>query len=399
MMPSPFPLDAALGLEFFQSDTEGCGGLLRVLVEDFLVEEIPEPAPAGGGGEFTHCTLTKRNRDTHEALRALSRALGISQGRIGFAGTKDKKALTRQKISVWGVSPHRLESLRLEGIQISGCSPARRRIGLGEAAGNRFVIVIRGIEEGKEETERRIERTHQQLAERGLPNYFGYQRFGVARPNTHLVGRALVRGNLEEAVLQYLTHPTQREAPDAYEARRRLSEEGDFRRALKYFPQRLRYERTLLETLSHRPRDYAGALRRLPRGLSRMFVHAEQSYLFNRILSRLLEEGFSLRGRLLPLFGYKSLFSEGRQGEVERELLEEEGISLEDFRIPSLPELASRGAKRRALLDPLPDLRWEVEEDGLHPRKRLSRLEFALPMGSYATVLLREFMKTDPARY
>ncbi|RLI06710.1 tRNA pseudouridine(13) synthase TruD, partial [Candidatus Bathyarchaeota archaeon] len=185
-------------------------------------------------------------------------------------------------------------------------------------------------------------------------------------------------------------------------------------------------------------RDYYGALRRLPLRLRRLFVQAYQAYLFNRFLSARAREGLPLslpepgdwvlllregclpegrpvradasrlrelrelarEGRAvvsLPLPGHRQALSGGRQGELERAIMEEEGIKPEDFRVRTMPELASPGGLRPALSPIL--LRGEpgVSEDELGPGLRALRISFRLPRGSYATVFLRELMKPpDP---
>jgi tRNA pseudouridine13 synthase len=211
------------------------------------------------------------------------------------------------------------------------------------------------------------------------------------------VGKAIVQGNLEEAVMLYLARPYPGERSDAFEARKFLDETRDYRKALELFPSRLHYERNMLDSLSKNPRDFAGALRRLPKKLRRMLVHAYQSYLFNRILSRLIAEGMDIKGKDIPLFGYASNFSPGRQGEIEQEVLEEEGIALENFRIKSLPELAMPGSKRRAAVNA--EISYTLAQDELHAGMKKLVVRFFLPPGSYATSLLREYMKAEPLDY
>ena len=268
--------------------------------------------------------------------------------------------------------------------------------------------------------------TEEIQVQKGVPNYFGVQRFGEARPVTHKVGEALVRGKVEEAVFTYLAMPFPGELESTREARRKLWENRDVAVALKSFPDYLHYEVAILNYLVSHPGDYAGSFGVLSPNLRRLFVHAYQSYLFNKILSRRLASGLGLtraiegdvvcftkndlpdmgklqavteenldavnrlieRGRsyvTLPLIGFESSLAKGAEGEIERAVLKEEGTVPEDFRIPANPDLGSRGARRAALLKVSPQIR--VEEG-------FAELEFFLPAGSYATVVLREYMKT-----
>ena len=393
-MRSPYELDRILGMEQFITTTPGVGGKLRILVEDFIVEERFEPCN-DGEGEYVHFILEKYNWDTIRAITQLSRVLRVSLKRFGYAGTKDKRALTRQRVSAWRISEEELSKVSIPGLKLYGFTRCRERVNLGDLLGNEFTIAVRRLTgEALEET---LAQTTEQLHERGVPNYFGYQRFGTVRPNTHLVGKAIVQGNLEEAVMLYLARPYPKERSDAYEARKFLDETRDYRRALEFFPSRLHYERNMLDSLSKNPRDFAGALRRLPKKLRRMLVHAYQSYLFNRILSKLIEEEIDIREREIPLFGYDSEFSPGRQGEIEREVLEDEGVSLENFKIKPLPELTMSGSKRRAAVST--EISYSLGEDELHADMKKLVVRFFLPPGSYATSLLREYMKADPLDY
>jgi tRNA pseudouridine13 synthase len=397
-MRSPFELDRWLGLEYYITSTPGVGGKLRYRPEDFYVEEIPlgkSSNAEAGHGEYVVFTLEKLNWDTITAIKALAKALNLSPKRFGYAGNKDKRALTKQRVSVREVEAEKLRSLSLPGIVLSDFASSDRGIVLGDLKGNWFRITARGIDiDGLKE---KLMETNRELAAKGVPNYFGYQRFGVVRPNTHLVGRELVRGSLEGAVTRYLGSPFPKEKPDAQEARAYLDETLDYKEALKRFPTRLKYERAMLNHLVRNPRDYAGALRRLPKKLGILLVHAYQSYLFNRVLSRLIEEEIPLKGIRIPLFGYDTTLSEGRLGEIEREVLEEEGVGLKNFWIRSMPELSTKGFLRDACIEA--EVKFTVREDELNPRRQAFTACFTLPKGSYATVVMREFMKTEPLNY
>ena len=379
VLKSPYKLDEFLGLEYFITDTKGIKGKLRVFVEDFYVEEIPLDS-YGEGEDYLHFILEKRNWDTLQAIKAMARALRISHKRFCFAGTKDKRAVTKQRIAVYKLREEQLQKVAIKGIKIHILGRGGR-IYLGDAKGNKFRIIIREIENAKE-----IFKTREQLRVKGIPNYFGYQRFGTTRPNTHLVGREIIKGNLEEAVLSYLAKPFESESREAYNARKFLESTRDYKKALEIFPDNLRYEKAMLNHLVKKPRDYAGALRKLPLKLRRMLVHAYQSYLFNKILSKTIEMQEEIKGRKIPLIGYRT-----KLGEIEKEILEKEGIKKENFKIKSMPELSLEGSERDACIDS------EIKVELLNSNACV--FNFTLPKGSYATVVLREFMKAEPLNY
>ncbi|MFQ5975635.1 MAG: tRNA pseudouridine(13) synthase TruD [Candidatus Hydrothermarchaeales archaeon] len=395
-MKSDYKIDNIIGLDYFITDTRGIGGRLRQQIEDFYVEELFNQTDENPQGEYTHFIMEKRDWDTLRAIKRLSRALRVSRKRFGFAGTKDKRAVTRQRMAVWKVTPEDLEKVRLKDISLSDFKKSDKRVNLGDAIGNKFRVVLRDIDEGNGTLDL-IPETNEQLDKKGIPNYFGYQRFGVIRPNTHQVGREIINGNIDRAVKAYICNPFENEREDAFKARKSLEETGDYKEALNTFPKRLNYERTIIQHLFQYPNDYAGALRKLPKKLRWMLVHAYQSYLFNRILSGMIEKDFPLISKQIPLFGYDSEFSKGEQGEIERSVLKEEDVTFKDFKIPSMPELTLKGLLREASMKT--KINFKIEDDELNDDKLKCTLGFDLTTGSYATTVLREFMKTDPLNY
>lgn len=421
--------DKLIGVEYYTTSIPGCGGILRSTPEDFFVEEIYEER-GYEGGKYLILSVEKRNWDTHHLIRELSRKLKISQKRVSFAGTKDKKAVTRQRMCISGLKPEEIDKVHLADVSLKILGSTNRSLGLGDLLGNRFKITVRGLTcPDPEETFSKVTEEISGLG--GVPNYFGIQRFGDARPVTHLVGEALVKGDTEGAVMTYLAKPFPKEPEATRSAREALMETGDFREALKNFPSYLHYEIAMLNYLVEHPENFAGSFDVLAPSLKHLFVHAYQSYLFNRILSRRLSLGLPLNvavegdivcfsknglpdisrlqtvttdnldavsrlmehGRAyvtLPLLGYESRIGPGPVGDIERSVLEEEGLgaepsSLDGFRVPKNTELGSKGLRRVALLRASP--RYVIGSD-------FAELEFFLPAGSYATVVLREFMKS-----
>ena len=240
--------------------------------------------------------------------------------------------------------------------------------------------------------------------EKGVANYFGEQRFGGIREITHKVGKEFIKGNMEQAVMLYLTSPSAEEEEISI-ARKNLLETRDFKVALKEFPTKFRFERAILNHLSQFPRDFVGAFQQLPKHLAYMFTHAYQSYLFNLVINERIESGLGLEpieGDVLedgivtaPLFGTDSKLTEGKPGEIERLVLEKEGIKLEEFRVKNYPELSCSGARKKVLLTPKKPKITGTQEDDLNPGKIKMAISFSLEKGAYATTILRELMKTS----
>jgi len=395
----------------------------------------PKSVSVSGGGRYLLCVLVKRNWDTLLAVEAVAKQLGVSPDRIRIAGIKDARAVTAQHFSVYGVAPEQVSNVRIKDITVHPLRFSSEKVRSNLLLGNNFQIQIRAITYSSPVIGERLRDVQSQLRSfGGLPNFFGHQRFGTVRPITHIVGKCLVRGELEEAALCFLARHSEREHPESREARRRLWRTQNFREALNYFPRKLQHERVMLVHLTERRRDFAGAFRRLPIKLRQLFVQAFQAYLFNRFLSQRMRLGTSLceaqtgdyvvnlddnglpttgfrqvtpssirevkralsRGEArlaLPIIGFKQPTSDGLQGDIEREILEAENVAPSDFHFGHMPEISAPGGLRTALTQ---ITNFSIEgpvKDQANPSKRAVGLSFMLQRGSYATVLLRELMK------
>jgi len=422
-----------LGLELFLTDdVPGIGGKLRKTPEDFEVDEISILPPADPEGRFVIAKVWHRNWEANRLVRRLSTNLRVSRGRIGFAGTKDGRSVATQLMS-FDAPIASVQALTIPDVVVSDAYRARRGISIGDLVGNRFSIRVSDMREGIDVARACADIRERLEAMGGFPNFFGVQRFGSIRPITHLIGKDLIGGDFEGAVMRYVGNPMEDEDSEANEARRALQETRDFEKALKEFPHKLTFERTMISRLRDRPGDYLGALRTLPKNLLMMFVHAYQSYLFNKILSERIRAGMSIRDPevgdlILPLsktnvpdhdspipvteanlekvtrsvlegkaftsgliFGTESQFAGGRMGEIERRVVGAEGIERMDFQIVGLREASSKGV-RRELLAQFKDL--SVSFDG-----EVGTFRFALNKGCYATSFMREFMKAEMSQY
>ncbi len=425
--------EKSIGLEVFYTDTKGLGGKLRKSAEDFIVCEISEPPPEVEDGDYTIVKLKAKNWETNRLIRQLSRRLGISRTRIGFGGTKDRRAVTTQHFSIKAPLEY-VDKINLKDVEILAAYSSKRGLNIGDLEGNAFDITIRDVRYPMSEIEWLISENQRQLnLIYGFPNFFGHQRFGALRPITHVVGRKLIEGDFKGAVYVYLGEPVEIEGEEAVKARSMIVDGVDYSETLKIFPKQLSFERAMLNHLVKNEDDFIGAITTLPKNLSMMFVHAYQSYLFNRILSKRIQSTLSpsepmIGDIVLPIDskglpdhkkgidvsedniekvtkkiaqkkaylsalvpGAEGRIASGEQGEIEEKILEEEGISPKDFIIPQIRELSSKGI-RRAMISPIKELKYEVNEDGI-------RMMFELPKGCYATSLLREFMKTDMLNY
>jgi len=444
-------IDKLLGIEVYATETAGVGGVIRESVEDFMVEEVlvdgskaeiekaAEKRVLGASPSkqrYLLCVLVKRNWDTFIALRNIAKQLDLSQGQIHIAGIKDAKAVTAQHITVENCSVEDAAKVNIKDIEIRPVGYVHEKLSPYYLLGNHFTIRITAIKRSESTVAKRIAETASALdAVGGIPNFFGHQRFGTTRPITHLVGKAILEGDFEDAAMLFLAKPSVHEHPASRNARGELQSTRDFKQALQNFPRQLRFERLMLRHLVEKPDDFVGVFARLPVKLQALFVQACQSYLFNRFLSERIKNGFSLNraevgdyvvnversglpmvnvakvasaetvmevnesikaGRMrvaLPLIGIKQKPSQGAMGQIERQILEEEGIQPENFRVNEISRVGGRGGLR-AVLTPVQGFKLHgTSAFAADQNESQADLSFMLLRGSYATVFLREIMK------
>ncbi len=173
---------------------------IKSLPEDFVVSER-RAKPPSGTGEHLHLWVEKRGLTTERAVRLLGRALGRPASAFGFCGLKDRQAITRQWISVQGADPKRLEALHSTYLQVLETAFDRAKLRRGGHAGNRFSLVLRGLQEDQGPA---LEAGLEPIRRIGLPNFYGPQRYGVAHINVRL-GAHLLRGEIREYLRLYLS--------------------------------------------------------------------------------------------------------------------------------------------------------------------------------------------------
>jgi tRNA pseudouridine13 synthase len=331
-------------------DFPGIGGRIKHLAEDFEVEEIPAYEPCGSG-DFLYLWVEKRDMGAEYFFRQVARRLEIPVGEIGTAGLKDRRAVTRQMVSVPGAVEGRLDQLPGDGIALLKTSRHTNKLKPGHLHGNRFRILVRDV---LPEAAERLPPLIDSLRRHGFPNYYGPQRFG-RDGETLKLGMSLLR-----------------------------NEPGG---------------------------------RRVSPFLRKLALSAAQSGLFNHYLAARLMDG--LLGRVLlgdvmskwpfgglfvvqdvareqarfesgetvtagPIFGRKTFAAAAVAAEREAKTLANADLTPASFN--GFGKLL-QGTRRHNLVFS-DELAAGVESDGI-------RLSFSLPAGSYATVLLREIMKSD----
>jgi tRNA pseudouridine13 synthase len=328
------------------ADVPGCGGAFKLVPEDFEVEEVPA-YPLSGEGEHLYLWVEKRGRDTREVVRALTQALGIREGDVGVAGMKDRQAVTRQLISVPARAEALLADFKLEGVSVLWTRRHGNKLRTGHLKGNRFRLRLRGVKDVGAARE-----AFSRLAAKGVPNYFGEQRFGRAGDNAEQ-GKLLILG-------QRLA-----KRPDRFERKLFLSafQSRLFNRALAARLREDTFDKALLGDVLRK--EETGGL----------FVCESLEADAPRVASFEVSPAG-------PMFGPKMLPAAHGVAEVEARLLAEEGVTLSDF-VRGGDETEGTRRPYRVLLDDAALL--EEGEDLL--------LSFTLPRGAYATEVLHELLK------
>ena len=239
---------------------------------------------------FLKFVLEKRNMDTMDAVQFIARRLHVSPKMISYAGTKDRRAVTRQWLVIgpW-ILPEKvagINKLAVGKIAVSGIVPCTAPLRFGDHGGNHFTLILRNIK-GKRE---QIDAAMKSLCKNGFINYFGLQRFGTTSIGTHQIGISLLKGDWQEAI-RLILRPREDETDlSARSARKEWEETGDAAAALAMFPHKCTSERQILQHFVKvgGNTDLLGAIQSISREMRLMYLHSVQSLLWNHLVSQIV---------------------------------------------------------------------------------------------------------------
>ena len=337
--------------------TEKTKAVFKQSPEDFFVEEILPFTPSNSGNHHYYI-IEKTSLSTFEAVDAIADFANVPRNSIGYAGLKDKQAVTRQTISL----EKPLENFHHPSIKLLSHALHPTKLKIGKLYGNRFRIVLREVENPsalKEEFEK--------VCKKGIPNTYGPQRFGT-RGNNHDIGKLLLKKEFAEALALFLSGTGNQEA----------------------------YAR---ELSSKMPPEKVW--RKISRRIPSLLLNSLQSRLFNQVLekrketfSTLIEGDLAMVGSRFspvtdlsafpsyavpsgPLFGRKVKLASGLPGQIELEVLSSSGLTLEDFASSPWPVQGYRRPLALTLTSPKISIKDQT-----------ATLEFTLRKGSYATSVI-----------
>ncbi len=403
------------------ADLPPIGGILKQRPEDFLVDEIPA-YHACGEGEHLYLLVQKRGMSTMEMIRVLADHFRVRPDRIGYAGLKDKHAITRQTVSIHipGKKPDDFPMLQHDKISVLGADLHTNKLRPGHLHGNRFSVRIRSVQPTDVVTAQKV---LARLARTGVPNRFGEQRFGMLM-NNHIIGRHLIAADYEAAA-RALLGPNTFDPSLNPEAREHFAK-GNYEEAKRHYPDAARTELKVLHRLSQ-GRTARDAFRALDDTTIGYYISAFQSAVFNAVLDARVASGtlgelhdgdlaikrenlavFAVdaalaadqetRQRLAaldigpsgPMWGPEMMRASGATDQREVACLAALGLTPQQLASADVLSRRAMEGKRRPLRIPLidPEVEGGVDEHGAYVR-----CAFELPRGAFATVVMREIMK------
>ncbi|XP_039625813.1 pseudouridylate synthase 7 homolog isoform X3 [Polypterus senegalus] len=393
-------------------------------------------------GSFCHCVLYKENKDTMEAINLLSKFLRVKPNIFSYMGTKDKRAITVQQIAVLKISAQRLAHLNkcLINFRLGNFSYQKHPLKLGELQGNQFTVVIRNISG----TDEQVHKALTSLRDVGFINYYGMQRFGTTAVPTYEVGRAILQNNWKEVMDLILKPRPGAEKGYLVRCREEWANSQDPEAALKKLPVKRCVEGQLLRGLAkYGKNNIVTAFSTIPRNNRLMYIHSYQSYVWNNMVSRRIEEfglkavegdlvlhgatavpisaseanQYSIHDIVMPLPGFDVMYPTHKVGAAYGEMLQVDGLDIDNMK-HKIRDYSLSGAYRKVLIRPK-DVHWEViayddpkiplvqtdveKLEGKPPptfsnadgKFRALRMDFSLPPSTYATMAIREVLKMD----
>jgi tRNA pseudouridine13 synthase len=380
---------------------------LKSLPEDFEVEELSE-FPLDGG-PFAVYLLTKRSIGTPEAITAISTRWNFPRRVISYGGLKDKHAITRQWVTIHR-GPRR--DFREESLSLTYQGQANRPFGPLDISANRFHIVMRNL---TEDASRKILAVRESLEQFGVPNFYDDQRFGSLGESGEFIARPWCLGNYERALWLAIAEPNSHDRPndrDEKEIIRNFWGNWDACKAAL----RKSSSRSIITYLVDHPERFREALALMRQDMRSLWLAAYQSDLWNRCLATKLNESvnserlfpvqlataqvpfftglnqteFSELGDLtLPLPSARLHLDPGPILELYERVLGEQGLSLRELRVKYPRDSFFSKGERQAIVRP-DNLRIDRPGvDELNEGRQCLTLEFVLPRGAYATILVK----------
>ena len=309
--------------------------------EDFIVKEIAD-MKLNPLGNYAICILKKTNYNTIRAIEQIAKYLRINPKDVGFAGSKDKQAITEQYISIKNAKKQDIEKIKLKDIELQFVGYSDAPLSLGDLNENEFIITVRNLSNKEINSLENKTKKNKKIT---MPNYFGEQRFSETNVE---IGKELVKSSFEKALILILgTNPDNKEQ--------------------------------MKEFLADNPKNFVGALRLIHKKLLILYVHAYQSDLWNKTLKEYAKKNH--KNIKIPTIGFGTEIEDKNLRKIIEKIMKDENLTFRSFINRSIPELTSEGGSRDAFIE-IKNLK--LIEKG----KDWIKITFKLNKGSYATVAI-----------
>ena len=409
--------DVKSKLPFLTAELGSVEGVIKQRPQDFVVEEIPLYQPSGEGTHI-YAQIEKTQLTTHDAVARIAAAMGVRRVDVGYAGRKDAQAVARQWISIEHIDPDKLASLDKPQLKVLKIARHGNKLKVGHLSGNKFIVRMRNLSMPAKQAEKTAQAIMDTLIHRGVPNYFGPQRFG-GRGNSSQLGWTLIENNAQEFCRLFLGDPANETDKRFIEART-LYERGEYQQALDCWPRSFHDHRRMLTGLVKSNGNFKRASRDLDDSFKGLLVSAWQSEIFNEVLAaRMPDIDKVLTGDMAmkhdngacfhvenveteqprcerfeisptgPLYGLRMTRLTDTAGEIENPILDRRNLTEDHLR--RIKNFGARGGRRA--------LRFLPKDVSIHGGTDaygdFLELAFTLDSGCYATTLLREIAKSD----
>jgi len=385
-------IDSEIGISVYTTKFLGCGGTIKKQNDDFAVSEvITEKARSKICSDSGHIVykLKKNGIDTRHALDKIFKKYGI---RLKALGLKDASAVTEQFVFTTNKTKRDFE-INEPRYSLKKIGYTDKPLSKKEMIGNHFQVRIDNASNTIDKFEE-----HDMIL-----NFYGYQRFGSSRPITHLIGKSLLQKDYANVIQILLSSTSEYDKPENTELRKMMSDKSKYHEAFKIIPNGMDLEKIALKEMIEHDNPVR-AIRALPLQIRRFFVHAYQSFIFNKTLSASFENGeevfspqeddvcYDKNGNLgkfendpyqrlsIPFVGY-SYYKKTRFHHYIEKILKDEEITSRDFFSKEMQEISNEGGFRNS----------SIKCDDYKIKDNV--VSFLLSRGSFATIVLRELMK------
>lgn len=417
-------IDRLAGIEYYSTSFKGIKGTIKKTPDDFNVKELIDSdflkrlvPQKTNNNSFPVYKIEKMGIDSNHAIITIRKKLGLN---LKIVGIKDAKATTTQYASTIN-NKRIIQNVRIGTISLTFVGYSQKPLEKSLLVGNKFKIKISDL---KENSNNGVILSSFLAEMNNLANYYGLQRFGSERLVTHLVGKAILTKNFNKAIELLLTHTTKYDSKFSREIREKLVDVKNNPNLIKIIPKGMDIEKNIATEIV-KGKEPIAILRAIPINIRRLFVQAFQAFIFNKTLSKAIENNLDLLScekddlcfevydnlvfgkirkyenlksnnynnnnntckniPIIRLPGHSFHPSKNRFDTITKEVLNSENISSKDFLIKEIQELSEPGGFRQAAFI-CKDFFSNISNNGVV-------VEFSIPKGSYATTLLRELIK------